>query len=64
MKIESKIRRASLIIAAGLLLQFLSLFPVHPLAFIAFVGLGVPVMAVGVILFLLSLVSNPEPPVS
>jgi hypothetical protein len=57
MKIEEKLRRASLIIATGLLLQFLSLLPLHPLAFIAFVGLGVPIMAVGVILFLLSLVS-------
>jgi len=58
MNIEHKLRRASLIIAAGLILQFLSL---HPLAFIAFVGLGVPVMAIGVIFFLLSLVSDSAP---
>ena len=49
MNIEAKLRRASLIIAAGLFLQFLSLFPLHPLAFIAFVGLGVPVMAAVVV---------------
>jgi hypothetical protein len=61
MNIEQKLRRASLIIAAGLLLQFLSLLRLHPLAFIAFVGLGVPIMAIGVVLFLLSLVSNSEP---
>jgi hypothetical protein len=61
MTVEAKIRRASLIIAAGLFLQFLSLLPLHPLAFIAFVGIGVPVMAVGVILFLLSVVSDAEP---
>ena len=60
MNIEEKLRRASLIVAAGLLLQFLSLLPLHPLAFIAFVGLGVPIMAVGVIFFLLSLVSHSE----
>jgi hypothetical protein len=60
MNIEDKLKRSSLIIAAGLLLQFLSLLPLHPLAFIAFVGLGVPVMAVGVIFFLLSLVSHAE----
>lgn len=60
MNIEGKLRRASLIIAAGLGLQFLSLLPLHPLAFIAFVGLGVPVMGVGVIVFLLSLVSHGE----
>ncbi len=59
MTIEQKLRRASLIIAVGLVLQFLSLLPLHPLAFIAFVGVGVPVMAIGVIFFLLSLVSEP-----
>ncbi len=55
MTIEDKLRRAGLIVAAGLLLQFISLLPLHPLAFMAFIGLGVPVMAVGVIFFLLSL---------
>lgn len=58
MSIEMKLRRASLIIAAGLFLQFLSLLPLHPLAFIAFVGLGVPIMAAGVVMFLLSLVGD------
>jgi hypothetical protein len=60
MNIENQLRRASLIIAVGLALQFLSLLPLHPLAFIAFVGLGVPVMGVGVILFLLSLLHHGE----
>jgi hypothetical protein len=60
MNIENKLRRAGIIIAVGLLLQLLSLIPLHPLAFIAFVGLGVPVMAVGVIFFLLSLLSHSE----
>jgi hypothetical protein len=60
MNIENRLRRASLIIAVGLLFQFLSLLPLHPLAFIAFVGLGVPIMAIGVIFFLLSLVSHSE----
>jgi hypothetical protein len=61
MNIETKLRRASLIIALGLLLQFLSLLPLHPLAFIAFVGIGVPVMAVGVIMFLLAVINQSEP---
>jgi hypothetical protein len=60
MNIETKLRRASLIVALGLLLQFLSLIPLHPLAFIAFVGIGVPVMVVGVILFLLAVVNQPD----
>jgi hypothetical protein len=60
MNIETKLRRASLIIALGLSLQFLSLLPLHPLAFMAFVGIGVPVMAVGVILFLLAIINQSE----
>lgn len=60
MNIENKLRRASLIIAAGLFLQFVSLLPLHPLAFIAFVGLGVPIMGIGVILFLWSLLTHSE----
>jgi len=60
MTIETRLRRASLIVAAGLFLQFLSLIPLHPLAFIAFVGLGVPVMAIGVGYFLFSLVAHSE----
>lgn len=60
MNIETNLRRASLIVAAGLLLQFASLFPLHPLAFIAYVGLGVPVMAIGVLYFLFLLVTHSE----
>jgi hypothetical protein len=60
MNIEAKLRRASLIVAAGLTLQFATLFPLHPLAFIAFVGLGVPVMAIGVIYFLFILLTHSE----
>ena len=58
MNIETKLRRASIIIAVGLLIQCLSLIPLHPLAFMAFVGLGLPVMGIGVVFFLLSLVSH------
>ena len=62
MTIEAKLQRASIIVAVGLLLQFLSLLPLHPLAFIVFVGLGVPIMALGVALYLLSLVHHSESP--
>jgi hypothetical protein len=61
MTIETRLRIAGLIVALGLLIQLLSMLPVHPLAFIVFVSLGVPVMAAGVIFFLLSLVSRSEP---
>jgi len=61
MSIETKLHRAGIIVAAGLLLDLLTLLPLHPLAFIAFVGLGVPVTAAGVLYFLFSLLSAPAP---
>ena len=33
---EKHVKRASLLVAAGLFVQLLSLLPVHPLAFVAF----------------------------
>lgn len=55
MSIEAGLRRAGLIVAAGLLLDLLTLLPLHPLAFIAFAGVGVPVTAAGVLYFLFRL---------
>jgi len=57
MNIETRLKRAGLIVALGLLIQLLSLLPIHPLAFIAFVSVGVPIMAIGVILFLLAILA-------
>lgn len=61
---EAKLRRSGLLVALGLLLQFLSLLPLHPLAFIAFVGLGVPIMLLGVLYYVMSLLTHTEPPKS
>jgi hypothetical protein len=54
--IERRIRWASFLIGAGLLVQLGSLLVVHPLAFVAFLMLGCPLMAAGIVLYLLSLV--------
>ena len=62
MNIRIRLRRAGLLVAAGLLLELLSLLPIHPLAFIAFAGLGVPIIAAGTIYFLLSLLADSETP--
>jgi hypothetical protein len=59
--IERKIRWASFLIGAGLLVQFGSFLVVHPLAFVAFVMVGCPLMAAGIVLYLLSLISNNAP---
>jgi hypothetical protein len=55
---ERRIRWASLLIGAGLLVQLASLLIVHPLAFVAFLIVGCPLMAAGIVLYLLSLVGN------
>jgi hypothetical protein len=54
--IERRIRWASFLIGAGLLVQLGSLLVVHPLAFVAFLMLGCPLIAAGIVLYLLSLV--------
>jgi hypothetical protein len=54
--IETRIKWASLLIGAGLLIQMGTLFRIHPLAFVAFVAVGCPLIGAGVILYLWSLV--------
>ena len=54
---ERRIRWASLLVGAGLLVQLASLLVIHPLAFMAFLVLGCPLMAAGIIAYLLALVS-------
>ena len=54
--IERRIRWASLLVGAGLLVQLTSLLIVHPLAFVAFLLVGCPLMAAGIVLYLVSLV--------
>lgn len=60
MKMEKHLRRAGILVSLGLVIQFLSLLPLHPLAFIGFTALALPVTAAGVIYFLLSLVTHQE----
>jgi hypothetical protein len=55
--IESRIKWASLLIGAGLLIQLGTLFRVHPLAFVTFVVVGCPLIVAGVLIYLWSLVS-------
>ena len=55
--IERRIRWAAVMIGAGLLLQFVTLLRVHPLAFVVFLAVGCPLVMGGVILYLWSLVT-------
>jgi hypothetical protein len=56
--IESRIKWASVLIGAGLFVQLLALVSVHPLAFVAFLIIGCPLVGAGILLYLLSLVSS------
>jgi hypothetical protein len=52
---ERRIRWAGLLVGAGLLVQLACLLIVHPLAFVAFLMVGCPLMAAGIVLYLFSL---------
>ena len=59
--IHSKLRVASGFIIVGLLVQAISLFWNHPLSFIAFVTVGGLLLAIGIVLYLVTLVNIPSP---
>jgi hypothetical protein len=54
--IERRIKWASWLIGAGLLVQLASLLLVHPLAFVGFLMVGCPLVLAGIVLYLLSLI--------
>ena len=60
--IETRIKRAGILICAGLVVQLFTLLKVHPLSFVVFIGLGCPLTAVGILLYLVSLVSSESVP--
>jgi hypothetical protein len=58
--IQTRLKRASLFIASGLLVQVSTFLVKHPLSFVAFLAVGCPLVLIGVVLFLLSLISHGE----
>ena len=58
--IETRIRRASILIGAGLLVQFLALLRIHPLWFVTFLMIGCPLVGLGIVLYLIALI-HPGP---
>ena len=56
--IERRIRWAGLIISLGLVIQTCTLFWTHPLAFMAFLLVGCPLVAAGLLLYLYSLAAH------
>ena len=56
--IERRIRYSGILIAAGLIIQLISFIWVQPLAFMAFIVISCPLVAIGILLFLHLLVAN------
>lgn len=56
--IEQRIRYSGILIAAGLIIQLISFIWVHPLSFMAFIVISCPLVAIGILVFLHSLVAN------
>jgi hypothetical protein len=53
--VERKIKWASTLIGAGLFVQLGTLIWVHPIAFVLFLTVGCPLVLMGIVLYLLSL---------
>lgn len=58
--IERRVRLAGLLVCVGMLIQVLTLVRIHPLAFVAFILIGCPFVAAGLLLYLYSIVSYAE----
>jgi len=56
--IERRIRWSGLIVALGLIIQTCTLLWTHPLSFMAFLLIGCPLVAAGLLLYLWSLASH------
>jgi hypothetical protein len=54
--IENRLRLAGILIIIGLVIQLATLFWNHPLTFMAFIFVGSPFVAAGIVLYLFSLV--------
>jgi hypothetical protein len=59
--ITKRLRLAGMFIIAGGLVQGLSLVWNHPLSFLAFLGIGGPATFLGIVIYLVALVSPQRP---
>lgn len=55
---STKLRRAGILVIAGLIVEALSLVWNHPLSFVAFLGIGGLLLAAGIVLYLWVIVST------
>ena len=55
-RIENRLRVASVLVGSGLTVALVSMFWNHPLSFMLFLFVGMPVCAVGALMYLLAIV--------
>lgn len=58
LSLERRLRFAAILICLGLFVLLLTLIRIHPLAFMAFILVGCPLVAAGIGIFLYSIVSH------
>lgn len=56
--IEHRIRWSGILIGVGLAIQMLTLLWTHPLSFMVFLLVGCPLVGIGMLIYLYSLVSH------
>ena len=56
-----RLQLSGMLVAAGLLVEVVTLYWAHPLAFLAFILLGGTLVAAGMLLYLYSIVSHVSP---
>jgi hypothetical protein len=56
-KLYSRLRTSGTLVIAGLIIEILSFFWIHPIAFMSFLVLGCGFLGVGIVLFLWTLVT-------
>jgi len=57
-----RLRRSGLLVGLGLIVEAITMLWPHPTAFLMFLGLGGLLVAAGVILYLVSIVTYPSAP--
>jgi len=59
---EKRLRIGGVFVLLGLVVELVALRWVHPAAFLVFAFIGIPILSLGIVIYLYSLVSLPIPP--
>jgi hypothetical protein len=59
---EKRLRIAGVLVLTGLLVELVALHWVHPAAFLMLAFVGIPIMSLGIAIYLYSLISLPTSP--